>query len=334
MVLNKSKEILNQIKLIKGEDLAIIAILALLFSLQFTGVLQLQVFDIFNISAVMAVTALIAFAGFVFARKLPVNKHLSTGLVLACLFLVWVWVEALRSPLPVKGLTMLLLLIGNVIILGVVGSGIRLIKDLTRLNKLVFLLGVFIASLNLVLVLTKLGGLLLSTGDYEGILKPPVFRFFMGGKGLAGDPSAYSIWMSISLLCGVGLRLNKSKWWKWAGILVIGISLLLNSSRGFIVASFGATVAFVVVWFLGNQGLRKIVDKYLKQLIILAILLLSLSLVPFPYSGQSIMQYVLVERSQETQLRPEKWSQSLSGVEENVWIGQGLRATGVCRRLE
>ena len=327
MKLRKPKEIFDQIKLVQGENLAITAILALLLSLQLTGLLQFQVLGIFNLSAVMAVTALIAFAGFVFARNIPVSRYLSTGLVLALLFLVWVWFEAFRSPLPVKGLTMFLLAAGNIIILAVVGSSIKLIKDFSRLNKSVFLLGVLIASLNLVLVIWTLWGLLLSTGNYEGILSPPVFRYFMGEKGLAGDPNFYSIWMSISLLCGVGLIKDSSKWWKWAGIFVIGVSLLLNSSRGFIVASFGATAVFVVIWFLGNKGFRKTVGVYLRQLIILAFLLLSISLIPFPYSGKSIAQYVLVERSQESQSRLQLWSQSWGEAKKNIWFGQGLRAT-------
>lgn len=331
MVLNGQDNVFRKLNTVKGETLGLVSITALLLSLHLYGLWGFQIFGHIDISLPLVTTILIAIVWFFYALtgRLRIKRSLYVGLFLASLFVIWVGFEAFRSPEPVRGLTMFLLSVRNILILWLVGSSVGLIKDINRLNKLVFFMGVGVAGLSVVFFLWKAYSYSAIIANPDLLNPPLIYEVGRKGvlrlKGFAGDPNFYSLWMVVSLLCGFTLSKSIRSFWRWFGILVIGVSLLLAMSRGFALAFVGAILFLGFIWIIKRYWKRGEVRQYVKPLVVGGVFLFVLAFIPLPFFDGSVGQMVLERFRLGAGNRWELWSTVLNEEGQNFLIGSGLR---------
>jgi len=313
-----------------GEIFGILTVTLSLLSLHLSGLLTFTIDGDIDISPADVTTIFLGYIWLIYAlrARLCITKSLLTAVTLASLFTIWVGIEAFQSPEPVRGFTMFLLMLRNVAILWLIGSMLGSIRDLQRLNKAVFLVGIAVAILSLALYL-------FAARDYHDILTNPtrwkpdiIYVLGQAGvlrlKGFAGDPNFYSLWMSVSLFCGLTVSKIR-RLWKWLGITVIITSILLALSRGFFVA-LGASSLLIALWltlFHAKISWR----KYAKPIIVGSIFISLIALMPLSHIQRSPAQ-LLINRFQLTATTPRfgMWKEILSDLPSHLLLGAGLRS--------
>ncbi len=311
-----------------GEKLCIGIVAVLLLALHFQA---LKIFtiaghiDITLVDIIVPVTVLI-WLMYVSLSRLHIGLYLYTALFLVLLFVFWIGIQAFRSPEPIRGFTMFLLALRNIVILCLVKDVVGSLKNLQQLNKIVFLIGVGVSLLSLVLYVVAMQ-------NYQNIIIDPsrwkpaiIYEIGKSGilrlEGFTGDPNFYSIWMSISLFCGLTLT-NVRKFWKWIGIFLILSSILVTFSRGFILAFVMSTLLIIFV----SSRARKLEGKYVKPLIIGIIVLIIIMIVPFPFIEKSPIEWWVARFGMwETSSRFTMWNTILASFSEHLLIGTGLRS--------
>lgn len=313
-----------------GEMFGILTVALLLLSLHFHALGTIKFSGGLDVSLADLSVILLGYIWLICAwrARFHITKSLLTALALASIFAIWVGIEAFRSPEPVRGFTMFLLMLRDIAILWLVGSTLGSIQNLRRLNKTVFLIGVGVGVLSLAFYL-------FAALDYRHILsdsarwKPGliyeldrrgVFRL----QGFAGDPNFYSLWMSISLFCGL-IVTEVRRLWKWLGITMIAASILLALSRGFFVA-LGASSVLILLW-LTLLHAKMSWQRYAKPIIFGAIVISLIAFIPLPYIQESPAQ-LLITRFQLTITSPRfgMWTEILSDLPSHLLLGKGLRA--------
>lgn len=312
-----------------GETFGISAIVLLLLVLHFHGLGTIAVGGHIDISLTDMAVIILGYLWLIYALavRFSISRNLIIALILASVFAIWIGIEAFRSPEPVRGFTMFLLMLRDIAILWLVGSTLGSIQDLRQLNRAVFLIGVGVAVLSLALYL-------LAAMHYQDILgnqarwKPKIiYELGQAGilrlQGFAGDPNFYSLWMSISLFCGLTVSKIR-RLWKWLGITVIAVSILLALSRGFFVALVASTL-LILLW-LSLLHAKTSWRKYAKPIIVGAIAIGLLALIPLPHIQESPVQ-LLITRFQLTATTPRlgMWKEVLSDLPGQLLLGKGLR---------
>lgn len=308
----------------------LVIVALLLLAIHFQGLGTFTIAGNIDISLADIAIIMLGYIWLIYALgvRLHVSQTLVVTILLASLFAIWIGIQAFRAPEPVRGVTMFLLVLRDIAVLWLVGSTLGSIRDVRRLNKVVFLIGIVVAALSLTFYL-------LAMRDYQDILSNPVrwkpktiYELGQAGilrlQGFAGDPNFYSLWMSLSLFCGLivtGVR----RLWKWFGIAIIAASILLAFSRGFFVA-LGASSLLILLW-LALFRAKTLWRKYARPVIVGAIAIGIISLIPLPHIQDTPAQ-LLITRFQLTATTPRfaMWEEILNKLPSQLLLGKGLRS--------
>ena len=308
----------------------LVTVALLLLAVHFQGLGTFTIGEKIDISLTDIAIITLGYIWLIYALgvRLHVSRTLVVTILLASLFTIWIGIQAFRSPEPVRGITMFLLLLRDIAVLWLIGSTLGSIRDVHRLNKVVFLIGIVIAALSLTFYL-------LAMRDYQDILSNParwkpktIYELGQAGilrlQGFAGDPNFYSLWISASLFCGFGIT-GVRRLWKWLGIAVIGASILLTFSRGFLVA-FGASFVLIVFW-LGLTHAKVLWRRYAKPILVSMLVMSMIALIPLPFMQGSAAK-LLIARFQLTATTPRfgMWEKILGELPSQLLLGKGLRA--------
>lgn len=316
-----------------GEMFGIVAVTLLLLTRHFHALGTITVGGHIDISLADIAIIILGYIWLIYALAVRFHVHVSRNLIvailLASLFAIWIGIQAFRSPEPVRGFTMFLLMLRDVAILWLVGSTLRSIRDVPLLNKVVFLIGVGVAVLSLALYS-------FAALDYQDILGDPsrwhpkiIYELGQAGilrlQGFAGDPNFYSLWMAVSLFCGL-IVTEVRRLWKWLGIMAITASIVLAFSRGFFVA-LGASSLLIVFWLV-FAGAKTPWRRYAKPLIGGALAMGIIALVTLPFMQESPAR-LLISRFQLAPLDPRlgMWKEILNDLPHELLLGKGLRTT-------
>jgi len=261
--------------------------------------------------------------------RLPFNRDSMAALLLAMLFAIWVCFEAFRSPQPVRGLTMLLILLRDIVIFLIIGSMMGQMTDLNRLNRAIFAFGTALACVS-ILIFSGAVQNYVAIANNPSLWYPEVgYVLDQGGilrlTGFAKDPNFYSIWLSLSFFTGFSIPAPRS-WTKWAGLGVIGLSLLLAASRTFIAAFVLSSLLIAFLIMINTRTLKR-PWPYMRSIGlsigIVGIAALIWSLVKGNLFHSLVARFELIEASP----RFEAWNVLLEQGFKNIVFGMGLRGS-------
>lgn len=311
-------------------NFGVVVVLLLLLSLHLHSLWQLTILGHIDISLVDIVTILLAgvwFARYSFSKRARITRDFLVAFVLVLLFTIWLGFEAMRSPQPVRGLTMWLIMIRNLIILWIVGASLAKYQNISFLNKVIFLLGVGLAAVSLILYMGILQ-------DYSAILADPSRRsgafYELGERGIlrlegfAGDPNFFALFLSLSLLCGLTIKIRQWPTARWIGLLIIGSALLLSFSRGFLLSLI---LSIIGIGAIGILWRRLLWQRYIAMIFLPVILLSIIALAAtLPYVKAAPAEWFLA-RFEIIYKRPAwgYWEELFPMVFEHPIIGHGLR---------
>lgn len=313
------------------ELLGIAFVAIIVFSFHMWGV-KVFYFKGISIAPWDIATLLIAFLWLGHGYKHPIRfpKTLRSAALIMILLIVWISLQALRSPEPDRAVTMILLILRDLMLLIMVGSMVTYIENMEKLNKVVFLLGAVIASVSLILYLANVdvtgsrrpfGGIILMSEPQSG------FGQILRLLGFARDPNFYAMFISISFFCGL---VTKRVGWivRWGGLLVIAMSLVLALSRTALVAVPLSMFLFLVASSLSTGHLGVLPRRYLRSSLAVAgvglVVVIGASFLNDRYVEQALARFA----SSPDTPRIQMWSDLASDLNVLV-MGGGLRSAEV-----
>jgi O-antigen ligase len=315
---------------ISSQILAEVSVVILWISMLLSGLKTFTIAGHIDI-ALWDIAALIAFFlwfSYMALSGQRIPQHVVIALNLVFLFAMVVGIQALRSPQPIRGLTMFLLLLRNIVLLLMTASLANRLKHLERLNKAIFFVGIGIAFLSIVLFLNALKDFSTITGmrrPYGGI----ILLVDEGGIprliGFAGDPNFYALWMSLALFCGLYAK-NMCRLTKIAGIVLIMLSIAFTLSRSaylFLVASTALLLGILFYLHKTPLGLRPI------KLLVIGGSILAIALITVrPFNIEFIENLTYRFSKISSAPRFAMWEE-LTRNPEGLILGSGLRAAEV-----
>lgn len=260
--------------------------------------------------------------------RVRVSRSLILGLGLALLFFTWISVSAFFSPQPERALTMMLLQLRNLLLMLCIGILFSSVHTLAPLNRAIFWTGVMLSSGAIVIYIFAFFQFQRILSD-PSLWKPTIgYVLDQGGVlrliGFARDPNFYSLWMALPFFCGLSLPSSLTK---WTGISIIGMSLVLAMSRGFIL-SFSAATLLVIGIAIVCPRIRRKLGRYIRSMVVSGLLLVSVAGVWVWHDGglwefitrrielaPSTPRFVMWETLLHTEFNP-IWGSGLRGAEE------------------
>lgn len=225
-----------------------------------------------------------------------------------------------KSPQPLRGFTLVLLLVRDLLIVGFLGAFLDR-ADLGRVNK-----GVFAASAVVAVPAVLLYLIVLVTGnpDALGPLSETVWTVYgpFRAQFLVDDPNFFGMLLLVGLLCGAGIRSKR----RYLALGVVALALLTTLSRSVI-------GLFLVVSFVYSSGAGRL-SRNLRTLArsprrLVGVLGLGIGL------GLSVVLIVGLESLLRRLLagiggsRVSLWSSLAAEVGDSLYTGAGLRASEV-----
>lgn len=198
------------------------------------------------------------------AHGLRLGERTKFLLIFMGLFQMWMCVSAFVTPDPVRALTMVLLQFRNMILVFSVIALYDFERGFESFNRVVFFIGVFVSVISIALYIPELLNVSKIAAS-SNLWKPGiVYVLDQGGVlrliGFARDPNFFSLWMSLSFATGWSLR---DSYIRNVGLFVIGLSLLLALSRGF-VAAVVLSILVLVATAMWRRSTRRVMCQYLR----------------------------------------------------------------------
>ncbi len=262
--------------------------------------------------------------------RLPMS--LRPAMAISSILLIWLGLQALRSPDIGRALTLFVIAIRDVVTMVLVAIGVANWRQkMDNINRVIFTIGVFVTAIALILFL-------LAISDPNRIIAEPrpglIYRagegLFPHMQGFSHNPIYYATLVLLSLISGATMRTGS----KIGNVFeLLGLTLLLLAA----VASFqrGPLIAFVLgavltglIAFLHRKP-RQLMVKFLVRLFL--IILFALPILVFaqlPGYEITLLERVIF-RLQEARwdLRYDYyWSQLVPAIYESPFIGYGLRS--------
>lgn len=307
----------------------ILAVLILLLSLHFHSLWGITLFGDINISLADVATILLAGVWFIrysLIKRARVNHYFLIALTVVWLFAIWVGFNSLRSPQPIRGLTMWMLLLRDLIILWIIGTSMKG-RNIHILNKVVFLLGIWLAIVSVSLyvgALQNYSSIIANPSRHSGAFYELGERGILRLEGFAGDPNFFALFLSLSLLCGFTTKFSKWSIIKWMGFLIIGGALLLSFSRGFLLAFILSTIGMGTIGILWRrQQWKRYVMRTVWPIVLVGIIAF---VVVLPSTRQAPAKW-FIDRFEILAKRPAwtYWKEVLPMVRKRFILGYGLR---------
>lgn len=148
------------------------------------------------------------------------------------LFFLWCGTSAYISITPEGATTLYLQFARNFILLLLLAKIPLSMHDFRRINSAVFLIGVLFAIVSLMIYYMnqlKIHSILHDSDLWRGLGYGLDKSGYLRLSGLPGDANFFSLFMTLSLLCGIQTDMRKSV--KYSGLLFVTASLILAFSR-------------------------------------------------------------------------------------------------------
>jgi hypothetical protein len=259
--------------------------------------------------------------------RITISRNFLLSILFVFLFTVWIGVEAFRSPDPIRGFTMFLIMVRNFILFVVIGSLAGQMNTLAPLHRTLFLTSGAIAFISLFLFIS-------SSKNFVSIVLDPLqwrpgigYVLDQGGilrlVGFAEDPNFYSIYAVLALF--LGFSLNKCRF-KWLGISLIGLSLILANSRSFFLVFSFSLVTLMLFTLIKRE---KALWTYTRTVCI-SLLIVAGSGAIWSYFQGDLLEKVLRRFSIMRQSgRFDMWQSLMTDGFDDIWLGTGLRGAEV-----
>ena len=259
-----------------------------------------------------------------FRRPLRIRKNFIPALILALFFTFWLGISAFFSSQPERALTMILLQLRNLVLVLAIGTLFNDVNALGSLNRKLLWIGALIASSAVLMYTSALPRYLEILSD-PSQWKPGIgYILDQGGVlrliGFAKDPNFYSLWIAPLFLAGLSLPFSLLR---LVMMIIIGLSLALAMSRGFVLA-FSISSVILIFALLAIRRHSVYVKRLVGAAAISAIIAIGLTSV-MGYDFLSIWEKRIELASQSP--RYAMWHQILGETAEtwNPLIGAGLR---------
>ncbi len=256
-------------------------------------------------------------------RRFPSFLYISPILAYFIFFL-WCGTSAYISITPKSATTLYLQFARNFILLLLLAKIPLSVRDFRKINSTVFLIGVLFAIISLIFYYMgqlKIHSILHDSDLWRGLGYGLDKSGYLRLSGLPGDANFFSLFMTLSLLCGMQVEMRKSV--KYGGLLLVTASLILAFSR---------TIYFVILISSILMVLLRLVRLDLKSLRFIpkTVLGISISLVTItflldvnPFNVMRIRVFDIPSGS-----RTIFWSELYEKTLDNkIIIGYGLRTS-------
>lgn len=243
--------------------------------------------------------------------------------IFTVLYLVWNGFEAVVSPSIESGATLYLQMIRNFILMLMITLPKVTLADYRKINLAIFLIGVFFSVIGIYLYtknFLNLASIVKDPEAWHGVVGFELDRSgYLRANGLTGDSNFYSIFLILSLLCGVSLHIAKSV--RHIGILTIIVAILLAFSRSIFLALFAGPIIMMIM------GLTPLSRKNLFYITVMILFLILASLLILWVFDINIIDVMSARFSYVgSEKRNYLWGVLLSMIEERPLLGHGLRA--------
>jgi hypothetical protein len=245
-------------------------------------------------------------------------------LVLGGLFLVYHAYLNIKSPQPIRGFSLMLLLIRDLIILSLLAGFLHQI-DLSHVNRGIFTVSVAMAvpALACYFIVVRAGNAaVLGPLDETVLTTPGVPRL----QWFVADPNFFGILLLLGLLSGYHTVTQNSSLAGYAGILVVSVAVLTTLSRSIIGLFFVLTILYVIgVADRGDDASGLLGNA--RRLIPVIVLVVGSGLVILSLFNPE--QLLIRLKAGLGSGRLSLWSELASGVSDHLLTGAGLRASEV-----
>ena len=265
-------------------------------------------------------------------RKICVPKALPQIMAVTFIMLIWLSLQALRSPDVVRAFTLLGIAargIGTMILVAIILVNWNQKPEM--INRIFFMTGFLLSIITIPLFL-------LSVSDPGRVISDPrpglIYRagegLFPHFQGFNHNPIYFATLSLLSMAAGLTTHTRKrsGKVFKIVGLSVLFLAAVASFQRGpFIALTLGLLLAFLLGCFYPKlkQFLWK---RAVSRLLMVVFLALPMLVFVRLSTYETTLLERLVFRFQEArwQIRLERWLELLTSNYQNLWIGHGLRS--------
>ncbi|MBI2118108.1 MAG: hypothetical protein HYT97_00610 [Elusimicrobia bacterium] len=259
------------------------------------------------------------------------TKRSFVSIFIVLLFSIWIGIEAFRSIQPVRGLTLFLMMIRNLLIFVMAGSLIESFENMELLNFFLFLFGALFAVINLLFFLVPLHDYDAIRSNQQLVIPGAVYmvhKNVLRLVGFARDPNFYSLWISIPFFAGFTLK--RRHWIKWTGITLIGLTILLAASRSFLIGFCFSMILIILLKIIAHSGFSFFYERshpYIKTILSVISLAALFEWFRLLKLGDSIPMISQRFNTEFFYTRLLAWKTLLEDGHGSFFLGTGLRGT-------